>query len=154
VCLKNGMKKFIFLSLALILPALVFVFLKRFGKNEFVVPVFHVQAAEWTLAGCPSVEIPLRVTAGFGEPKIRIITTQTEDVSVSSFSRVAENINPELYVVVNTTKDSIRCKLLMRDNDTTVLLDSIGQIRGYYSLTSLEETDRLVLEMKILLKQY
>jgi hypothetical protein len=150
--LKSMMKKGLFLSLALIVPALVFVFLKRFGKNEFVVPQFHQQAPEWTIADCPPVTIPLQIAVG--QPRVRVIAAQSGPEIDLNIRRIAENILPELYQVIAVRKDSIRCALLMRDEDGEVLLDSVGRVRGYYNLRSREETDRLILEMRILLKQY
>lgn len=148
------MKKGVLLLLALALPALVFVFLKRFGRNEFAVPVFHAQAAEWTLSDCPAATIPVRYITSSTGPHVQIVTTRTLDAIALDLRRVEQNISPALYQVVPVVRDSVRCALLLRENDTEVLIDTAGQIRGYYSLGSREETDRLILELKILLKQY
>ncbi len=40
------MKKLVFLFLALLLPVLIFLFLKSFGKNEFEVPVLFTDSVE------------------------------------------------------------------------------------------------------------
>src|SRR5258708_3823686 len=34
-------RKILYLFLALVLPGLIFIFLKRFGKNEFAIPVYY-----------------------------------------------------------------------------------------------------------------
>lgn len=148
------MKKGILLLLALALPALVFVFLKRFGKNEFVVPVFHAEVPEWTLHDCPTAAAPLRYKSEQTEDGIRIVTTQSLDTIEFDLRRVEQNIDRNLYRIVAVARDSVRCALLLRDNESDVLIDSAGQIRGYYRIGSREETDRLILELKILLKQY
>lgn len=46
------------------------------------------------------------------------------------------------------------CVFLLEGDNNTVLLDSKRRIRGQYTITDREETDRLILEMKIMLKQY
>ena len=142
------------LFLALVLPALVFVFLKRFGRNEFSVPVFHEQVAEWTVPGCAAGSIPLRVTASQDQRRIRVVTTQPISAIERDLSLLAQNLDSNLFRIIAADRDSVRCHLLLRDTDTEVLLDSAGRVRGYYHVGSREETDRLILEMRILLKQY
>ena len=51
-------KKFIFLLLALIVPLLVFSFLKFFGKNEFVVEPLYQTAESKLPIGCLGIKIP------------------------------------------------------------------------------------------------
>lgn len=148
------MKKGSLLFLALVLPALIFVFLKRFGRNEFSVPVFHRQAAEWEVPGCMQVKVPLRYPAGNNSAKIRVITTQPPDSLEHEVRLIAQNIDSTAYEIIAVNKDSVRCLYLLRDGDSEVVLDTAGWIRGYYRLASREETDRLILELKILLKHY
>ena len=50
-------KKLIFLFIALLLPGLIYTFLKMFGSNTFAVaPLFQDQVT--ALAGCPAVSAP------------------------------------------------------------------------------------------------
>src|SRR5688572_12231810 len=74
-------KKVIFLILALLLPATIFVFLKLFGKNEFEVPVLHEKSVPDVNDKCNfSYNIPYRIA----------------DSVVSS---LAPNRNDSVYVV-------------------------------------------------------
>src|SRR5271154_6842740 len=45
-------RKFVYLFLALLLPGLIFVFLKRFGKNQFDIPFFYKNSADSLNAIC------------------------------------------------------------------------------------------------------
>lgn len=148
------MKKGLLLFLALVLPALIFVFLKRFGRNEFSVPVFHRQAAEWEVPGCMQTKGPFRYPKGSSSAKIRVITTQPLESLEHDLQLIAQNIDSTQYEIIAVNSDSVRCLYLLRDGDSEVVLDTAGWIRGYYRLASREETDRLILELKILLKHY
>jgi hypothetical protein len=144
------MKKLLLLTVALALPGLIFIFLKRFGKNEFEVPVFHRSGREWTVAGCNGGEV-----ASFAVRKpLTILATRTGQPVESSLRRLAENFGAEDYEVRYAARDSVRCPALLRDADHEVLLDANGRIRGYYNVAVREEADRLILEMKIVLKRY
>ncbi|MEJ0032675.1 MAG: hypothetical protein WDO15_20995 [Bacteroidota bacterium] len=46
------------------------------------------------------------------------------------------------------------CLLLAGDSSKVVIVDDQKRIRGYYTPTSRKETDRLAVELRILLKQY
>jgi len=46
------------------------------------------------------------------------------------------------------------CLFLMPEELSVVLLDGEGRIRGQYDGSSLEDMDRLMVEMKIILKKY
>jgi hypothetical protein len=46
------------------------------------------------------------------------------------------------------------CMLLAGDTSSVVLVDDQRRIRGYYTPTSQKETDRLAVEIRILLHQY
>src|SRR6185436_14560156 len=43
-------KKILYLFIALLLPILIFLFLKYFGKNEFDIPVYYEKGVEDSLA--------------------------------------------------------------------------------------------------------
>ncbi len=68
------------------------------------------------------------------------------------------NINPGFWSIrpVDSLSYTIfkNCELVMNDvDDRVVLVDKEEQIRGYYDISDREETDRLILELKILLSQ-
>jgi hypothetical protein len=46
------------------------------------------------------------------------------------------------------------CIFLMPEESDVVLVDFEKRIRGQYDVSSLEEMDRLIVEMKIILKRY
>ncbi|MFZ2904999.1 MAG: hypothetical protein WAZ98_02230 [Cyclobacteriaceae bacterium] len=46
------------------------------------------------------------------------------------------------------------CALLLSAEQSAVLIDDRGRIRGQYTLSELDEADRLIVEAKIMLKQY
>lgn len=66
------------------------------------------------------------------------------------------NLNDSRFIlsVESANKVLKHCVFLLEGNNNTVLLDSRRRIRGQYAITDREEADRLILEMKIMLKQY
>jgi len=46
------------------------------------------------------------------------------------------------------------CVFLLKQSDNTVLLDSKKRMRGQYNTANREEVDRLIMEIKIMLKKY
>lgn len=46
------------------------------------------------------------------------------------------------------------CVFLLKPTDNTVLLDSKKRIRGQYNTANREDVDRLIMEVKIMLKKY
>lgn len=146
------MKKAILLAVALAIPSLVFVFLKQFGRNEFEVPVFHEPVPQWTLPGCSEGRVD---KFSFPGRRVAVLTTREGQQAVAlHLRRLQENFDGREYVIRAVPRDSIRCRVLLRDSDHEVLVDTAGRVRGYYDLMSREETDRLILEMKIVLKKY
>lgn len=58
-------------------------------------------------------------------------------------------------VQVNGQQSFVRsCVFLLNLSDNTVLIDSKKRIRGQYNMTSREDVDRLIMEIKIMLKKY
>ena len=165
------LKKVIYLFLALLLPGLIFVFLKYGGKNQFDVPVFHEQGVTPVSAGCQHPEeepyvIPdsLWQLSGVSRsaPVVMIFTKGGinnkaleaaigEELGEGSVSFLSE---------IGLTADSLlaakwrKCVFMAFEPQQTVLVDSVGRIRGYYNVRSREEVDRLRLELKIILKRY
>lgn len=161
-------KKVIYLSLALLLPALIFVFLKYFGKNEFDIPVFYANGVGDSSAVC------------------KIKTTGQYYISDSAFSSLKCNRCETMLIVegnrdegsqlkelnggkgfsdlgtaflsdlfpANEKENFKSCVLFMRSPWNAVLVDKQRRIRGYYKLGNRDEMDRLEVELKILLKKY
>lgn len=58
-------------------------------------------------------------------------------------------------VLVNWPQSVARsCVFLLNLSDNTVLIDSKKRIRGQYNTTNREDVDRLIMEIKIMLKKY
>lgn len=162
------MKKRAYLFLALLLPGLVFVFLKYFGSNRFDIPVYYTDSVK-APQGCNVIInapyiLPDSVWKYFPERKVAnviAVTVSEEDVKeVSDALRkeFGDNVTvrsmDQLSLVEATRSRWAMCVFLAEDPKTTVLFDNQGRIRGYYDIRSLDEVDRLRVELKILLEQY
>lgn len=173
-------KKFIYLFLALALPGLIFVFLKRFGKNEFTVPVYfeaglvpdsicnlsapapyHVPDSIIQKIGFTSSIIKVAVVYPFVKDDLtEIIRVKdkyvSDSVEVIVISGIPNNPKTDLRIQFLDYKDfgsTVLCWLQVNEPWSVVLLDDKNQIRGYYD-GSRDEMDRLDLELSILLEKY
>ncbi len=162
-------RKSLFLLIALLLPVLVFIFLKFFGKNEFaVVPLFQTSESE-VPAGCDSVTIPyflsdssyLNFNQGHESDSLLIIfyEAMSEELAKSDMqlSRLTEYLQVDEAVGfkrITETSKSIECALLLKPSLDMALLDSKKRIRGQYNSNDRDEVDRLMTELDIILKRY
>jgi len=190
----NKLTKGLLLFTALILPVLVFVFLKIFGRNQFDIPVFnHTEIS--TEVNCEGVSIPHLV----GELEIMEVVISTSkvaniyhvfdaatiDLGMKGLMKVKDRLENRyatihsiglsdstnsietlsnkyqidgLWKIYNAEEQSLRdfvnCELMISGDESLVLVDNIGRIRGYYNGSDEEETDRLILEAKILIYEY
>lgn len=150
------------LFVILLAPGLVFVFLRVFGKNEFDIPVYHTEGVSMWPSPCtpPVVARPYRLAASWVDRKSpTLYLTNTQPALVANVERVTGQVGDQIHPVYVTDFDSarqhdVRCQLVLEKPWNTVLVDTEGQIRGYYELSTREETDRLIMELKILLKHY
>jgi len=177
------MRKSIFLFLALLLPVLIFLFLRFFGKNEFAIPVYHLEPSADLPVDCEidytfpyavpnTSRIPLagisvvffmdglgvnelresnfeltRLNSELGGRDIKLIKIHSAlNDSIDSGDGILY-LDPELYQAEK------RCYFLSQDY-RLILVDGDRKIRGYYPEASLKEVDRLLMELKILLKEY
>lgn len=162
-------KKLIYLVLALLLPIAVFVFLRTFGKNEFSIPVYYEQGvAEVVQPGCDyTYSIPysipdsvLQRSGWTGESPVTLFVADTTEVVKVNLNRLLEEFDEtDVQLLKPSEESSIQdhwyaCFFFLKKPWSVVLIDSEKKIRGYYAPTSREEMDRLIVEMKILLKQY
>ncbi|HCM74793.1 MAG TPA: hypothetical protein DIS90_00305 [Cytophagales bacterium] len=172
--------KSILLFLALLLPVSIFLFLHFFGKNEFVVPVFYKEEVALP-ADCNldytfpykvnSTKLPLSeisvvlFSAGF--------TSTDLDEALFQLGRLNDEFGdraPDLFIIKEASdslsgvqhaltlekadyKREQECVFLAGTNPI-ILVDDNKQIRGLYQDVSLKEVDRLILELKIIYKQY
>ena len=198
------------LILTLVIPALVFVFLKLFATNHYDLPYYHPQVTstgEIVKSDGDTVfyqlpEITLKNTNGkpfveqFKNGKITVVNFLPQECDdsckivlgqierVSALTETIPNLQlitlsenwdgkkanyPSLmdsnsWLVLTGPKAEIEgiCKRVLKMETKVpkaktnslesklVLVDTKGQIRGYYNLSDLEETDRLMGEIKIL----
>lgn len=155
--------KWIYLFLAFLLPIGLTFFLKIFGKSEFNIPVYY--ETETPAAPCahtyklPYV-LPDSVFTAFssGINKPTLFTTDTSSEASKNFRRLQDEMPESSYNFIllkeNKNLRLLSCVLIVKKPWTTVLIDDQKRIRGYYSPHMLEEADRLIAEMKILLKNY
>jgi hypothetical protein len=161
-------QKLVFLILALILPVGIFVFLKVFGRNEFHVPVMHEQIAEHP-ADCefeystPYVvhdSVATLLTINYDDSLYLIyfqpsLSVQVKRVSVEFATDPMRIISPEELSALSVDHEILRkCVLLMPSPQSIALVDNRRRIRGYYDGTDRDDVDRLIVEMKIILKRY
>lgn len=150
------MLKKLILFIALPLPILVFLFLKFFGKNEFDVPVYWANGIN--VPGCKPYTKPYTIPDsalnawGWTGARATLIVLDEESVR-KNLARVADLFDEGDYATIKVSSVS-PCLLLAGDTSKVVMIDDQRRIRGYYTPTSRKETDRLSVELRILLKQY
>ena len=195
--MKQNKFKAIILAGLLLLPVVIFLFLKSFGSNQFNVPIYYELGVTDSLPDeCGrNKEIPYRV---FTKPasavllkvyhfekqptnelgfrleeleRVQDVFQENNGVKIFSFlnhpsitikaiEKFADRVNVNkafwsVRPVDSLTYDVFKnCELVMNDEDSrVVLVDTEERIRGYYDISDREETDRLILELKILLSQ-
>jgi hypothetical protein len=159
-------KKALFLFLGLLLPILVFLFLKMFGKNEFDVPLLYDKGVQAKPAGC---DFNYPTPYVLADSVVGEITTSKAPLILVNFSAPSASLNH----IAGSFKDEVtlinegeiklspqrlnfikRCVLLTEISQVIVLIDDKKRIRGYYDPTDRDELDRLEAEMNIILKKY
>lgn len=161
-------KKLIYLLVALILPGIIFVFLKMFGRNEFSIPVYYQNGVADVQGTClgeyeSPYLVPDSIMDRIRSSQMPIPVLVVADSSGSmrvGMVHLQEQINTRDFELVFSTDSDrpwdewLACFFFLRKPWSVVLVDSENRIRGYYNPKTREEVDRLAVEMKILLKQY
>jgi hypothetical protein len=161
-------KKALFLFLAFMLPVCVFLFLKIFGKNEFAVqPMFQKELPK-NISGCGDVHLPYKL----GKKIVDEIFSKNDSLVLIYFRRenpVKESLNQmrrieklirdypmktAAFEASSSLSNDKRCVFLVKDPYDLVLVDHHGLIRGQYVSYDLDEMDRLLTEVDIILKKY
>ncbi len=161
-------KKLIFLFLALLFPVVIFLFLKTFGQNEFEVPVLHQQADFLPPPDCGlQYPTPYRVADSL-IAKLRVnnrdslfvfFFKQGEEGAMNRI-RVEFRGDPVQVISPADIPESVdarflrECILLTPKDSSVAVVDHAHRIRGYYKGDDRKDVDRLIVEMKIILKQY
>ena len=153
-------KKYIFLFLALLLPILVFLFLKFFGRNEFDIPIQFVNGVPDSLQ-CEALHSKGQYI--LPDSIFKVNTLMGANLIVggdeSFVSRLKEDFTGKDWQIIFTKDmtDSLKiknCILFLKKPWTAVLVDNQKRIRGYYALHHRDDMDRLIVDMAILTKKY
>lgn len=161
-------KKITFLILALLLPVAVFLFLKLFGRNEFRVRVLYQDAVPERAGACEGVySAPYLVSDSIMERVARngedsLYVFNFDSTRADAVGRVAAQFDDDPVAFVDLTalegkvaRDFLRrCVLLMHEDSSAVIVDHHRRIRGYYDPRNRDEIDRMIVEIKIMLKQH
>ena len=161
-----NLKKPILLFLALLFPACVFVFLKFFGKNEFVVPPLYTDEYPEGMKECGVTitlpyHIPQDVKSSLIFSQDSLILVHFGELSTNSekqLERVSNEFGKAIKLQLMQASDSERrlkeCVFFLKDRYDLVVVDRAGLIRGQYISGDREEVDRLLMELAILFKKY
>lgn len=165
--IKAGM-----LTLVLVLPALVILFLHGFAENHFQLPYLVPLTDSSGKVSINGKDTVFYQVPNAGRGQIEIVSFFTNNASnqlVQQYSRVkklasevvrleritgsdAENAATQKYRVTPLKK--AKSLETIPYYEQFVLLDKKGYIRGFYDGTDPEEVDRLTAEVKILLDIY
>ena len=192
--MKN--KKGFYLFLLILLPALIFLFLKGFGKNEFQIPIYYTDGiggdtlrqvtclernTEQYIVKSPELKTGVTKVIHFERMDGPVLKTRLEELEkVQDVFYSHQNVQMTSYLnSASIQTDAITgynqrvtfmdqfwhfkeldsaswgnlkyCGMVMSDLDNRVILvDAKNRIRGYYNIMEREETDRLILEIRIL----
>lgn len=175
-------KKFLYLFLALALPGLIFWFLRKFGKNEFTIPVYFEQGLQSDSICNMSVQgiyaVPDSVFKMVGIKKdasaklvvvypfikddlsefVRVsnkfITDRVETVVISGIPNNPDSKLRRVFLDYDQFGAVVYCLLRVEEPWSVVMIDDQNHIRGYYDGSRRDEMDRLDMELSILLRKY
>jgi len=174
-------KKILFLIAALVVPSMIYIFLRGFGYNKFEIPVYYedgvaiegcdasdsthtVQFENYTLQGPQLFYFPqwvndeefYRQCNRINDKQPKVVFTAIADSSNHTFigNLLLVSDEDQLYQIAN-------CALVLGQEffisepiyNQLVLVDSKKRIRGYFNGNELEEMDRLDMELDILKKE-
>lgn len=160
-------RKVIILITALAAPIAVFLFLKFFGENEFAVePLFRdalpATTCNFTYQLPYHVPDTVRSALPFDASTAFVVVGfpdgDSTGMATRNFKRLKDAFadDPVAFVTFPTEGNDVlrECVYLLGESFTTATVDREGTIRGQYTLSDLEDADRLSVELKILLRKY
>lgn len=159
--------KVIILIAALAAPVAVFLILKFFGKNEFAVePLFRDAVPD---TGCNfEYRLPyhlpdsVRGSLPFDESAAFVVIgfpdQDTTGMAAKNLRRLEDAFSKDDVAFVRLPSEGSEllreCVYFLDRDFSAVAIDREGTIRGRYTLSDLEDTDRLSVELKIMLRKY
>jgi len=157
-------KKITYLLLALALPGLIFIFLKIFGKNHFDIPVYYKEGIADSVKACGGPHrgqytLPDSVLNAFGyKNETACLFVEASEINNKETMQLKQSFREDQIQIIalggiapNRLDRIKKCVLFLKEPWKAVLMDKEKRIRGYYAFTNLEETDRLKIEIEILL---
>ncbi len=171
--MQKGLK-ITFLIATLAIPVIIFVFLKLYGENKFSIPVYYEDGVQVLFTECDFDDSPYTVAVGrsndrranvtvffeqkaaFGTTDLRNITTRLRslfpnDLTFNAFGSSGVDTAGLTPLDSAGFKKMMHCDFVTDTVNQFILHDHKGRIRGYYE-TDLDEVDRLIVEIKILLE--
>ena len=168
-------KKISVLALTLLIPVLIYVFLKSFGTNTYEVPEYYQEGVVSEFCGFNTTE-PYQLTIEksslfyahtnknkhlqFVVKEVVRILDKSDVKIVGLYDLNEEKLSQPsgveyLGLLPNEFVDYLSCKLLVYTQDKNVfdylvLVDKSGIIRGYYLANDYEEYDRMFAELQII----
>lgn len=160
------------LTLVLVLPALIVIFLHVFTENHFTLPYVQplvdstgkvvINGTDTVFYQIPTaVDKKIKVTAFFGpSPSAQLVQQfsrveklASEDVNVTPLKGPdIEKQAAEVYKLKPLEK--LKPSKTISYNEQFVLIDKDGYVRGVYDGMDPEDVDRLLAELKILIDIY
>ena len=175
------LKKIFFLIAALVIPSLIYIFLRGFGHNKFEIPIYYQDGASiegcdnsasthlvkfenYALEGAHLFYFPQWVNDDEFYRQCNRIRDKQPDVI---FTAIADSTNAmvlgNLLMVLDDAHlyEIANCALILGQEaaitkpiyNQLVLVDSKKRIRGYFNGNEIEDMDRLDVELDILKKE-
>ena len=154
----SSLLKRIILGVVLMLPVLIFLFLKGFGENVYQVEIFYQTDKPDSIKVC-NASIPHKadlseIQFDLGEHDFHLFVLE----KAFGFPEKTKNHVFQRSAVEAQYRDMWECQFVV-DIDTVskgfaVLVDTMRYIRGYYDLLEREELDRLKTELTIIKREY
>lgn len=159
----------------LLIPVVIFLFLKFFGENRFDIPIYYQTAQENPFSDCPEISEWPYTVKGLDDnylPALFLFYEADGSISLLDIENIIQRLDESVEGITNhvyTTDSALateydvtalsersfntlrRCALLTDTLNQYILVDTKKQIRGYYGLER-DEIDRLIVELKILLE--
>lgn len=181
------MKRFIkiaVLIIALVVPSLIYIFLRGFGENKFEIPVYYTDGI--SIEGCTNQDTAVQHLVEFESYPLEGIHLfyfpkwVDDDAFFRQCSRIQSKWPNVLFTAIADTTylnnlgnvllvsgdahllEIANCTLVLGQNHSIdsplfnqlVLVDSEKRIRGYFTGNELKEMDRLDIELDILSREH